>query len=178
MKKSLLFIIFVGINNFCFAEEENKEVMPKSIIGASFGLQHTKEDYKIGYNAEVFYRHYITSASSFLYDKLYLSLDAGYTHYKGKNNDIVRKDIPITLGLIAYNFFIHSYFGIGFGALHRTEEKTFNESIDDVKMLGYIMSGFSLAATKSLSININIKAHCIIKEKPKGKYGIGLSYSF
>ena len=169
------------------------EPKQKHIIGARVGLQLNQSrffsfDYKInGYSADIFYQHYVSSLPFkffpfYFFNQLYLSANAGYRNYN-KNYDIIKEDIPVTVGLCIYNYddyepFINYYFTVEFGALYRRKEKNFNENSDEIKMLATIACGFSIPLTEFLNLDINFRNCYVIKDSPKYKFSLGFSHSF
>jgi len=179
----LIAILLIVGNNKLKAQEDN--VRPKTIIGATSGLQFSNGAYNRGFCSDVFYRRYITSVNrKAFYNNLYLNVNTGYTQYKSHN--INRKEIPVTLGICGYTSdteFIYFSTSIDFGVLYRMEERTFNESINnepsnDTKFLASIMFNFVIPLSKTLNLDIVFRDHYIIKDLTNRKLSAGLSYHF
>jgi hypothetical protein len=189
MKTTMLFffVALFGCINLLAEENEVTEPKQKHIIGARVGLQLDKSrffgfDYKInGYGADIFYQHYVSSLPFKFVNQLYLSANAGYRNYN-KNYDIIKEDIPVTVGLCVYNYddyeLINYYFAVEFGALYRTKEKIFNESSYDVKITISSIFCFSIPLSESLNLNISFRDYYVIKDSPKYKFSLGFSHSF
>ena len=180
MKTTMLFFFFVALFGCInLLAEENTDTEQKHIIGATVGLQYPRINDEMGDGGDIFYRHCISSSPSAYYNKLYLSVDIGYAHFK--NNEY----IPITSGLHLYKKFGRycRYYNIKIGALYKKEEKTFDKNSYDIKikMLANFAIGYLIPLSKlseSLDLDINVQSYLIFKDNPMGKFSVGLSYSF
>ena len=152
MKKIILIsIFFIGITNFCFAENE-KIVKPKSRIGATVGMQwgyyeknvsvsphfdyvDTKTPQGIGGN--IFYNHSLHRIA-------FISLNAGYSNYEGINT-------TATVGLNWWLLSDKIYLGMGGGVLTEYKPTSTHPAF-------YVVCGISIPVPKyNISIEANAK---------------------
>ena len=179
MKKIILIIIiFIAVSNFCFAEEDNKTLLP-SRIGATVGMLFvdifSRDDYSVceppippdgeyeyikaepprGIGITIFYNHSLVK-------KCFVSLKTEYNYYKNKTDNIVA-----TIGV---NWYVRSdniYLGMAGGIL--TEKDTWGRR---TKSEFNLVCGFSIPIQK---YNISIEANGKIGINQSG-INIGVAY--
>ena len=179
-------IIFIGINNICFAEEVNAKVKPKSRIGGTVGSSAKLFEEESSKN--IFYNYAISNNS-------FLSFNAGYRHRKSKFcffgcSSSSDKDIHITFGInaITNNKRFNPYCGIEVGLLKNEAFYSYSEvkNITNTTLIIVPAIGFFCKLYGVLYLTLNVKGQYGMIEYYDEKYfghytsglNIGLSFSF
>jgi hypothetical protein len=185
MKKNTLIIIAIMLSSIAlYAQEDN--TTSTAMVGGMFVVKPPNSKFssdKDGiYGADLFFRKHF----NFQANNNYLTLNAGFVHYKENNR--IRDDYTLSLGLINIMNANHSKFSfyneIDFGVLYRKEnaytddKDNFHKSDNGVGMMIGINNGVIYHLSKHINWDIGLKFQYNPNDMFHTSVGVGITYLF
>ena len=183
---TLLFLLLIPPSLFSYGTGDTQDSINynKHYIGASFGLINmVGGNFNSWYIGDIYYQKFHYKDSKYQNS---FTIFTGYSKYD--DDDTTRNEISLTLGFDMYSLNLRTkkwstYYGVGLGTLHRTEESTLPETAEtetsnNFKFLWYIRLGVTFNIWKSLHLDLYAKNNCIYNSLWNGQLSAGLVYSF